>query len=107
MRSHFQLFALMFCCASLLVQQSESVTPIWVVGSSTTVSLGGLIAGGLLLKAGAAAIFGLVSVSTKRLIFHHYFTLIKYFNYHIKLIVLHDLHVSACIKGSQRKTRNI
>ena len=63
MRSHFQLLALVFCCTSLLVQQGESVGPIWVVGSSTTVSLGGLIAGGLLLKAGAAAVFGLVSVS--------------------------------------------
>ena len=63
MRSHFQLFALAICCTSLLVQQGESVGPIWVVGSSTTVSLGGLIAGGLLLKAGAAAVFGLVSVS--------------------------------------------
>jgi hypothetical protein len=48
---------------TFLVQQGESTDPIWVVGASTTVSLGGLVAGALLLKAGAAAIFGLVSVS--------------------------------------------
>ena len=46
--------------APFLIQEGESV--IWVVGASTTVSLGGLILGGLLLKAGAAGIIGLASV---------------------------------------------
>ena len=68
MNSHF-LFSWLFCCIVLLVQQGESTDPIWVVGTSTTVSLGGLIAGGLLLKAGAAAIFGLVSVSVRMFIY--------------------------------------
>jgi len=54
-----------FCVAAFVVQQGESITPIWVVGSSTTVSLGGLIAGGLLLKAGAAAVFGLVHLASR------------------------------------------
>ena len=49
--------------APFLIQEGESV--IWVVGASTTVSLGGLILGGLLLKAGAAGIIGLASVGQK------------------------------------------
>ena len=50
-----------FALAPLLIEEGESV--IWVVGASTTVSLGGLILGGLLLKAGAAGIIGLASVN--------------------------------------------
>lgn len=63
MNSRFLLFACLFCGITFLVQQGESTDPIWIVGTTTTVSLGGLIAGGLLLKAGAAAIFGLVSLA--------------------------------------------
>ena len=50
-----------FALAPFLIKEGESV--IWVVGASTTVSLGGLILGGLLLKAGAAGIIGLASVN--------------------------------------------
>ena len=57
------LLAYFVCLAPFLVQEGESV--IWVVGASTTVSLGGLILGGLLLKAGAVGIVGLASVRNR------------------------------------------
>ena len=70
---NLQFYIFVFCCATFVVQQGESITPIWVVGSSTTVSLGGLIAGGLLLKAGAAAVFGLVHVCFTNLLSYNSF----------------------------------
>jgi len=66
MNSRFLFTACVFCWITLLIQEGESTDPIWVVGASTTVSLGGLVAGALLLKAGAAAIFGLVSLAANR-----------------------------------------
>ena len=60
MKFHSFLLAYFICLSPFLVQEGESV--IWVVGASTTVSLGGLILGGLLLKAGAVGIVGLASV---------------------------------------------
>ena len=55
-----------FALAPFLIEEGESV--IWVVGASTTVSLGGLILGGLLLKAGAAGIIGLASVNSTNIV---------------------------------------
>ena len=74
---NLQFYIFVFCCATFVVQQGESITPIWVVGSSTTVSLGGLIAGGLLLKAGAAAVFGLVHVCFTNLPSYNFFVNLK------------------------------
>ena len=66
MNIHSLLLACLFCWSTLFVREGEST--IWVVGASTTVSLGGLIAGALLLKAGAAAVFGVAAVSSLALI---------------------------------------
>ena len=63
MKFHSILLVYFICLAPFLVQEGESV--IWVVGASTTVSLGGLILGGLLLKAGAVGIVGLASVRNR------------------------------------------
>ena len=64
---------------------------IWVVGASTTVSLGGLILGGLLLKAGAAGIIGLASVNYINVLFpirYQYWKIIRHvFIFTIVIIV--------------------
>ena len=63
MKFHSILLAYFICLAPFLVQEGESV--IWVVGASITVSLGGLIHGGLLLKAVAVGIVGFASVRNR------------------------------------------